>query len=369
MLRVRDVGRILEAWAPRTLAWERDNVGLQIGDPDAAVRRILVALDATGTVAAEAVRRHTDLIVTHHPPLYRPLRSLDTSTAAGRMIAALVKHDCALYAAHTNLDAARGGTSHVLAETLGLRDIRPLAPRAGAMRKVITFAPPAAVETIAAAMVAAGAGTIGKYDACSFRTRGTGTFRGNAGTSPAVGRRERLEQVEEIRLEMVTEDDRLPAVLAALRKTHPYEEVAFDVMAVEGVRPATGMGATGTSTPALPAASFLRHVRKHLRADGMRHTRPVARTIRTVAVCGGAGSDLIGAAIAAGADAFVTADVSYHAFQEAEGRILLIDAGHYETEVPVVGAVVRHLRTALQDVRPAVTVTPSALRTSPIVFM
>ena len=369
MLRVSDVGRLLETWVPRSLAWDRDNVGLQVGDPGATVRRILVTLDATEAVATEATRRRADLIVAHHPTLYRPLRTLDTSTPTGRMITTLLRNDCALYAAHTNLDAARGGTSHVLAETIGLQEIRPLEERRNAGKKIVTFVPRAGADAVAAAMTGAGAGIIGNYDTCSFRTHGTGTFRGNDRSKPAIGRKGQLERADEIRLEMLVEDDLVPAVVRAMKQCHPYEEVAYDVYPLETSRAGTGMGAIGRLPRTLTTTAFLRHVRKHLHAQGLRHSGPIARPIRTVAVCGGAGGDMLSAAIAAGADAFVTADVNYHGFLEATGRIMLIDAGHYETEHPVVRTVEQFLRSSLSTVHPEVTVTASTVRTSPIVFV
>jgi dinuclear metal center YbgI/SA1388 family protein len=369
MLRVGDVARILETWAPRSLAWERDNVGLQVGDPGTPVRRILVTLDVTEAVAAEAARHHVDLIVAHHPPLYHPLRSLDTSTPSGRVIAALIQHSCALYAAHTNLDAARGGTSHALAETLGLSGIRPLLQRRGAGRKIVTFVPEEAVNDVAAAMASAGGGIVGNYGHCSFRSRGTGTFKGNNLSSPAVGRKGILERVSEIRLEMPVDDDRLPAVLAALRGSHPYEEVAYDIYPLESSHSTTGMGAFGRLPRPMTATAFLRHIKKQLKAPGLRYAGPPRKRISSVAVCGGAGGDMLGQAIAAGADAFVTSDLNYHAFLDGAGPFLLVDAGHFETEYPVVGALERFLRSSLGGDHPDVTVTASRIRTSPIVFV
>ncbi len=369
MLRAGDVARVLETWAPRSLAWERDNVGLQVGSAGMPVRRILLTLDVTEAVAAEAARLHADLIVAHHPPLYRPLRSLDTSTPTGRTLQALIRNSCALYAVHTNLDAARGGTSHVLAETLGLTDIHPLSTRPDAGRKVVTFVPEEAVDDVAAAMASAGGGIVGNYEHCAYRGRGTGTFKGNDRSSPVVGRKGILERVPEIRLEMPVEDDRLPAVLAALRRSHPYEEVAYDVYPLEGTRGTTGLGAIGTLARPMTGAAFLRQVKKLLHAPGLRYGGDTRRRIRKVAVCGGAGGDLISAAVAAGADAYITADLSYHPFVDHAGAILLVDAGHYETELPVVGALERFLRSSLSGDHPDVQVFRSRIRTSPIVFV
>lgn len=369
MLRVSDVARLLEAWAPRSLAWERDNVGLQVGNPGAPVRRILVTLDVTDAVAAEATRHHVDLIVAHHPPLYRPLRSLDTSTPNGRVIATLMQHSCALYAAHTNLDAARGGTSHVLAQALGLTDIRPLAGRRNSSRKIVTFVPEESADDVAAAMASAGAGIVGNYEHCAYRGRGTGSFKGNQQSSPVIGRKGVLERVPEIRLEMPVEDDRVPAVVSALRRSHPYEEAAFDVYPLDATSTTTGMGAVGTMPRPMAAAAFLRHVKKQLKAPGLRTAGAPRTRVSTVAVCGGAGGDMLGQAIASGADAFVTSDLNYHAFLDGAGSILLVDAGHYETEFPVVGSIERFLRSSLGGDHPDVRVTASRIRTSPIVYV
>ncbi len=369
MLRVSDVATLMERWAPRDLAWEKDNVGLQVGNPEAPVRRILVALEATSDLVREATRRNADLIITHHPLIFKPLRTLDSSTGQGRILEALIKNGKALYASHTNLDFAPGGTSFALADKLGLQQVRFLSRHARTYRKVVSFVPETAVDRVAEAMTAAGGGIIGNYEACSFRVRGNGTFRGNDRSSPRAGKRGRLEQVEEVRLEMLVDQRVLPAVIEAMQKAHPYEEVAYDVYPLENLHPGTGMGAIGLLRAPLPLVAFLRLVRTKLKTGPMRHTRARTSRIRTVAVCGGAGADLLHDAIAAGADAFVTADVRYHTFHDAAGSIALIDAGHYETELPVVQAVTRYLRDALHESSPGVVVTAATTNTSPIMIV
>jgi len=364
MVRVKDITALMERWAPRDRAYEKDNVGLQVGSPEARVRRVLVGLDPTEALVREAFRRRSDLIITHHPLLFNPLRNLNTSTAQGRLLAALIRSGRTLYSAHTNLDFAPGGTSFALGELLGLREMRFLAQQSRTYRKVVTFVPADAADAVAGAMATAGGGAIGNYDTCSFRTRGTGTFRGNARSSPRVGKRGRIEHVEEIRLEMLVDQRNLPAVLAAMHRAHPYEEVAYDVYPLENIHPGTGMGAIGTLRTPLSRAAFLRHVRTRVQAGPRRYTRGRAAVIRTVAVCGGAGRMLLQEAIASGADAFVTADVHYHDYQDAAGQIVLVDAGHFETELPVVNAIVRYLRTMLAQSRMEVDVIPATTRTS-----
>lgn len=363
---VRDVAELLEAWAPRAIAWERDNPGLQVGDPGARVRGILVSLDLTSAVVSEARRRRANLIVSHHPLLFRPLRSVDVASGVGSVVAALLRHRINAYAVHTNLDFVRGGTSFVLAQRLGLTGIRFLSPLAGWGRKVVTFVPASDADRVMEAMAAAGAGLIGEYERCSFRSTGTGTFRGSARSRPAVGRALRLERVPEVRLEMVVPSTSLEGVLGALRAAHPYEEPAVDVHVVEGGAAGFGMGAVGELAAGVAPGVFLRTIRSRLGVARLRTSAGTGEVVRRVAVCGGSGADLLPEAIRAGAQVFVTADVRYHAFQEAAGRIMIVDAGHHETEFPVVAAVVGRLRAAWAGKRGAPFVAAAVSETNPV---
>ena len=334
----------MEAWAPLDIAWERDNVGLQTGDPDTRVRGILVALDVTESIVTEALRRGANLIVSHHPLLFRPLRSVTSGTSQERCLGALLRNRVALYSAHTNLDFARGGTSFALADALGVTTEGFLRTPFRLQNKIVTFVPPSHAEAVASAMTAAGAGVIGEYESCSFRGEGKGTFRGGARSRPAVGRKGTLEQVKEIRLEMVAPRRAVRGVVRAMTEAHPYEEVAYDVYALENPAGEYGMGAVGTLRRKVPLRTFLATVRRSLKTPALRWSGDPRTPVHRVALCGGSGSDLLGDAVASGAEAFVTADVRYHTYQEAEGRIALIDAGHFETEIPVVAAMVERLR-------------------------
>ena len=341
---VRGIQELMEAWAPLDIAWERDNVGLQTGDPDARVRGILVALDVTESIVKEAVRHGANLIVSHHPLLFRPLRSVTTETSRERCLGELLRKRVALYSAHTNLDFTRGGTSFALARALGVATEGFLRTPFRLQNKIVTYVPPSHADAVASAMAGAGAGVIGEYESCSFRGEGKGTFRGGAGSQPALGRKGTLEHVPEIRLEMVAPRRALGSVVRAMTGAHPYEEVAFDVYALENAAREYGMGAVGTLRRKVPLRTFLATVRRTLNTPALRWSGDPGTPVHRIALCGGSGSELLGDAIASGAEAFVTADVRYHTYLEAEARIALVDAGHFETEIPVVAAIVERLR-------------------------
>ena len=366
---VQDVQHVIESWAPRDIALERDNNGLQCGDPSAVVRGILIALDPAEAVVGEARRRKANLVVTHHPLLFRPLSSVTPRTTAGRCLRALLKHDIAMLAAHTNLDFTRGGTSFALAEALELADIQFLHRPYRVTRKIVTFVPPADADRIAEAMAKAGAGTIGNYDLCSFRVEGTGTFRGNAASSPRLGAKGVLERLPEVRLEMVVPSWNVDRVVGALLKAHPYEEVAYEIYPIENQSTNHGMGVIGNLPRPVRLGTFLSNIRKALHSDGLRYTGDVKRLLRRVALCGGSGADLTDEAVRQGADAFVTADIKYHGFQEATSRIALVDAGHYETEFPVVRAIADRLKNAIRDTGERIVVNTTRISTNPVHFL
>lgn len=361
-MKVRDIERLIEAWAPPGIAWERDNVGLQCGDPDAEVRRILVALDVTEGVVAEARRRKANLLVSHHPLLFRPVQKVHPGTQVGRCLRALIASDIALLSAHTNLDFTHGGTSFALGDALGIEDIEFLRRPYRTQKKIVTFVPASHVDSVADAMAAAGAGNIGNYEHCSFRVAGTGTFQGNAFSHPAVGQRSVREQVPEVRLEMVAQEWDVERVVRSMINAHPYEEVAYDVIASEAAVPAYGMGVVGSLPRAVRPESFIRTVKKALGVPCVRCTPFVADRVQRIAACGGSGADLLDEAIRHEADVFVTADVKYHAFQEARGRIVLVDAGHWETEFPVVRVLAGRL---YQEVRGRADGVPVSVATTP----
>jgi dinuclear metal center YbgI/SA1388 family protein len=357
---------LIESWAPPAIAWERDNVGLLVGSPDAKVGKILVCLDATQAVVREAVSARAGLIVSHHPLIFKPLSRVDPCTRTGGIVGSLLRAGIGLYAAHTNYDFTAGGVSHTLAGRLGLREVSPLAPLEDTRVKIAVFVPSTHAGGVMQAMASAGAGTIGKYESCSFTTEGTGSFLPGPGSNPVHGSRGKFERVSETRLEMECPSWLAGPVVRAMKAAHPYDEVAFDVYPLKNADRDAGMGAIGDLPRGMELRAFLRSVKTRLGSRALRFSGPRRRRIRKVAVCGGSGSDLLGDAVRAGADAFVTADVRYHAFQEFEDRIVLVDAGHYETEHPAVGVMARYLRTRPRVKKERVAVIESRSGGNPV---
>lgn len=336
---VSDVARAIEEWAPPGTAQSYDNVGLQVGRTDSVVRRGVIAVDCTPAVVRQASELDADLVVSHHPLLFRPLKTISARDLVGATALALAESRIALYSAHTNLDSARGGVSFALARHLGLEAIRFLQPLEGdVLRKLVVFVPETHAEQVRQAMTEAGAGGIGAYVGCAFETHGTGYFRPTDNADPFIGQAGGPpEQVKEVRLEMEVVSWRISTVLQALHGAHPYEEVAYDLIPVTQPYRDAGLGAVGTLPEPEPLFAFLSRVSERLGVRSLRHTGAATDSVRTVAVCGGAGSDLIPAAIVAGADAYVTADVTYHRYFDAlatdgSPRLMVVDAGHYETE-------------------------------------
>jgi dinuclear metal center YbgI/SA1388 family protein len=343
-MKLTDLEQFFESWAPRWTAWERDNVGVQVGRRSHRVQRILVTLDVTPAVVSEAIRKKVDTIVSHHPLLYRAPKTFTDADEVGRLALTLAEKRIALYSSHTNLDAAPEGVSFALAKVLGVKDARFLTPLKGALLKIAVFVPESHVEQVAGAMAEAGAGVIGQYKSCSFRLKGKGTFEGSASSNPFIGTATNLEAVEEIRLEMLVPRASVSSVVRAMRSAHPYEEVAYDLYALENSDPNYGMGAIGNLKRKVTLSSFLRVLKKSLHAETVRYTGSLRQSVQTVAVCGGSGSELLDAAVSAGADVLVTADIRYHTFHSSTGRIALVDAGHWETEHVVLPVIARKLR-------------------------
>jgi dinuclear metal center YbgI/SA1388 family protein len=341
-------------WPPaRAEAW--DNVGLLLGTRGAPVRRCLCALDADAATVEAAVAAGAEMVVSHHPAFLQPLRRLTDDGPVGAALLQAARRGIALYAAHTNFDVAPGGVNAALAAALGLDATVPLRVSGReALYKLVVFVPAGYEERILAALAEAGAGRIGKYSHCSFGAPGVGTFRPLPGAQPFVGQVGSLERQDEIRLEVLVPEGRRRSAVEAMLRAHPYEEVAYDLYRLENEGPAWGLGLVGELPTALTLEAFAAEVARRLQAPATRFVGPPGRCIRRVAVCGGAGAGAaagcVEAALRAGADVLVTADVRYHEAREAEARgLALVDPGHQATEAPAVPAMAEALRPALRE--------------------
>jgi dinuclear metal center YbgI/SA1388 family protein len=331
-MKIRDLVRPLEMLAPLCYQESYDNAGLLVGNYSQEVCSALVCLDITEDVVDEAIAAGAGIIISHHPIVFGGLKRLTGRTLVERCVIKAVKHDIALYAAHTNLDAVHGGVSTKLAEMIGLQDIRMLQEMKGELLKLVTFAPVQYADEVRRSLNAAGAGSIGNYDSCSFSSEGTGRFRAKEGADPFVGQIGEMHREQEERIELILTRSRQSAVLKALTDAHPYEEVAYDLIALENTYPLAGIGAIGVLAEPEDEQAFLQRVKSILGAASLRCSAFSGRKVHTVALCGGSGAPLIRTAISEGADVYITGDIKYHDFFLAENSILLADAGHFETE-------------------------------------
>ena len=335
---IADITDALEAWAPPGSAQDYDNVGLQVGDATRSVDTALLALDATPQVLDEAKEHDADLVVTHHPLLFRPLDGVTADSYVSNLALRFAEAGIGLYSIHTNLDAAPGGVSFALADRLGLTNIGFLDGFDETLYKLAVFVPEDAFDPVREALADAGAGRIGDYEACAFSVAGTGFFKPGDDADPHIGTAGGdVESADERKLEVEVARWNLGRVLGALEAAHPYEEVAYDLYPVHQKNTRAGLGALGHLPSPEPLSAFLDRVANRLDADSLRYAGTDEASVERVAVCGGAGSDFIGTARGAGADAYVTADVTYHEFFDVLGtdgtpEMALVDPGHYETE-------------------------------------
>jgi len=364
----KEIIKYLEEWAPKEIAWDKDNVGLQVGDLEIKIKNVLLSLDLKEEVIESAIKENCNLIITHHPLLYYPLKNLDFSKSSrAKMIEKLIKNNITLYSAHTNLDFTKHGVSYQFANRLSLRKIRFLKNLSENQFKLAVFVPVSHINKVAEAIHQSGGGIIGEYSHCSFRIEGTGTFKGLEQSNPSIGKRGNVEFVEEVRLEVLVDEWKLSQVIRAMKKVHPYEEVAHDVFPLKNDNANYGIGAIGELKDTMDTNDFLRFVSSKLKTSTLRYALSKKKKIKTVAVCGGSCGELVDEAIRQNADAFVTADLKYHTFQDAEGKILLIDAGHYETEVPVLDEIKNRLESLLKSNK-KIKVLKFKGSTNPIVF-
>jgi len=322
----------LEILAPPSYQESYDNSGLLTGSPDMEIKGAVICLDSTEAVIDEAISNGCNLVIAHHPIVFSGIKKLNGKNYVERTIIKAIKNDIAIYAIHTNLDNVRHGVNKVICDKLGLKNTTILAPKSGLLKKLVTYCPEPQVEAVKTALFAAGAGNIGNYDECSFSNSGTGTFRGNELSNPVVGEKGIRHHESEIRIEVIFEGYLMGGILNALRASHPYEEIAFDVYSLDNQYNNIGSGMVGDLENALSINDFLKSLKVQMKTGSIRYTSTEKNVIKRVAVCGGSGSFLLQDAIRSGADAFVTADFKYHQFFDGEGKLMIADIGHYESE-------------------------------------
>lgn len=331
MMNIRSVINAIEEFAPRTLQESYDNSGLQAGDVANDCKGALLTLDVTERTIKEAEECGFNLIISHHPLLFKGIKSLTPTTATGKILTEAIRKDIAIYSAHTSLDNARYGVSCRMAEKLGLCDIQVLRPQTGTMAKIVVFVPGSHTDAIKTAMSNAGAGHIGDYDSCAYQMAGTGSYRPLEGAKPYAGTVGKLHHEPEMRIEMIARSSQTADIIDAMLKAHPYEEPAFDIITLANANRYAGSGAIGKITPT-DAESLLKKLKTTFGCPCVRYCGNKSATIRRIALCGGSGAFLIGDAIAAGADIYISGDIKYHDFTEAAGKIIVADIGHYESE-------------------------------------
>jgi dinuclear metal center YbgI/SA1388 family protein len=333
MPQIKDIAAELEKLAPLPYQESYDNAGLLVGNPEMPVAGILFSLDVTEQIVDEALRRNCNLIVAHHPIIFKGLKKLNGKNYVERTVIKAIKNDIAIYVAHTNLDHVAQGVNWKIAQRLGLKNVKVLAPKNQILKKLTFFVPREHTKTVSSALFEAGAGEIGNYRNCSFRAEGTGTFLPGEGANPAIGSIGSQEEVREDRVEMMFPSHLEPKILSTLKHVHPYEEVSYYLQALENSHQEVGAGAIGELREPMDAMDFLAMVKRQMHTGVIRHTQPAKKMVSTIAVCGGAGSFLLPDAKRAGADVFLTADYKYHEFFDAENKIMICDIGHYESEV------------------------------------
>ncbi|MFA5244017.1 MAG: Nif3-like dinuclear metal center hexameric protein [Pedobacter sp.] len=331
-MKLREIISFLESIAPSSYQEDYDNSGLIVGNHDMEIKGALISLDCTESIIDEAIQHGFNLVISHHPIVFKGLKKFNGKNYVERVVMKAIKHDIAVFAIHTNLDHVLEGVNKKLCERLGVQNARILKSKPGILKKIITYCPLDSAEMIRTAMFAAGAGHIGNYSECSFNAEGFGTFKATEGTDPFVGEIGLQHQEQEFRLEMIYPAHLERKILAAMHEVHPYEEVAYDLHTLDNLFEQVGSGMIGNLESDRDELDFLNFVKERLGAKVIRHTALRTKKIRRVAVCGGSGSFLLQNAINAGADIFITADFKYHEFFDAEGKLIIADVGHFESE-------------------------------------
>jgi len=355
----------IEAIAPLSLQESYDNAGLLTGNASSEVTGALVTLDVTEGVIDEAVALGFNLILAHHPILFKPLKKITGGSDVERCLIKAIKNDIAIYSAHTNLDNSAAGVNAKLCEMLGLQNQQILSPMDGQLRKLVVFVPLSHAQQVKQAMFETGAGHIGNYDSCSFTVEGEGSFRPLSGSNPYSGSQGKLHTDSELRIETVVPAWREKAVIAAMLKAHPYEEVAWDSYTLNNKPAISGAGMTGQLKTNMMEAGFIELLKAILKVPAIKCSPFTGKEVQKVAVCGGSGNFLIRDAIHSGAQVFVTGELKYHDYFMADGKILLVEAGHFETEQFTKQLLVQIVKEKF----PTFALQISAINTNPVNYL
>ena len=364
-MKIKELVSALERFAPLPLQDGFDNAGLQIGLTEAEATGALLCLDVTEAVLDEAIALGYNLVISHHPLIFKGYKSITGRDYVERCILKAIKNDIVIYSAHTNLDNAQGGVNYKIAEKMGLKNLKVLEPKENCLVKLVTFVPNAQADRVREALFAAGCGSIGNYDSCSYNLKGEGTFRANEGTHPFCGTIGELHYEDEVRIETILPAYKKAEVVKTLLSVHPYEEPAFDLYPLQNDWSQAGAGVVGELAEPETELEFLKRIKKIFEVGCVRHNKLTGREIQKVALCGGAGAFLLPRAIRAGADVFVTGEIKYHDYFGHEDEILMAEIGHYESEQYTKEI----FYSIIRDLFPNFALQMSKINTNPIKYL
>ncbi len=365
LIRIKDIANALEMFAPLPLQEGFDNAGLQIGLTEAEVAGVLLCLDVTEKVVDEAVASGCNLIVSHHPLIFSPLKKITGRNYVERCVIKALQNGIAIYSAHTNIDSAKGGVNYRIAEILGLQNVRILIPKEDALLKLAVYVPVSHADAVRKALFDAGCGNIGNYDSCSYNINGYGTFKATEGCNPFCGEIGKLHQEEEVRIETVMPSYIKGKVVASLLAAHPYEEPAYDIFPIKNSWEGAGLGVVGDLLCERDEEEFLKEVKDKFNVGSVRHTALMGKKVKRVALCGGSGASFADAAIAAGAQVYITGEARYHDLFNYEDKIVMAVIGHYESEQFTMDI----FKEIIEKACPGVKVRKTAVNTNPVNYM
>lgn len=365
IMRIKDITNYIESLAPLATQESYDNSGLIVGSPQQEIDKILVTLDCLEETVEEAINQGAGLIVAHHPILFKKIKSLTGKDYVERVLLKAIKNDIGIYACHTNLDNYNQGVNKEIANRLGIEAPEILQPMQGQLLKLAVFVPRTHEEEVSKALFEAGAGSIGEYDNCSFKTLGTGSFRASENSDPFVGKKGEIHYEEEVKLEVILKKHQEGKVLSGMLNAHPYEEVAYDLYALENKLLNRGAGMIGELKKAKDTTAYLNEIKQAFKVSVIRHTNLCKKEVKKIAWCGGSGFFLLGQAMRKQADLYITGDVKYHEFFDADNQIILADIGHYESEQ----FTIQRISELLTKKFPNFAVCLTKLNTNPINYL